>query len=87
MEEPEVQAKETEEKFKCEDCPIAILMRKHAELRSMFTGKIPAEFFQHTRAARKEMLLAMRSLIDAALEKLEQEPVPKKKRVSKIPVQ
>ncbi|MBI5955464.1 MAG: hypothetical protein HY871_00535 [Chloroflexi bacterium] len=62
-------------------------MRKHSELRSMFTGRVPGEFFQHTRAARKEMLLAMRSLIDAALEKLEQEPVPKKKRVSKIPVQ
>jgi len=31
--------------------------------------QIPDEFFQHMRAARREQLLAMRALIDAALER------------------
>jgi hypothetical protein len=37
---------------------------------------LPAEFKAHTRAARKEMLLAVRSLLDTAIEKLEGEPEP-----------
>ena len=31
--------------------------------------KPPTEFMKHRRAARREMLLAMRSVIDAALER------------------
>ena len=31
--------------------------------------QVPDEFFQHMRAARREQLLAMRTLIDAALER------------------
>jgi hypothetical protein len=33
--------------------------------------QIPEEFFTHMRAARREQLLAMRALIDAALERNE----------------
>jgi hypothetical protein len=33
--------------------------------------QIPAEFFEHMRHARREQLLAVRSLIDAALERNE----------------
>jgi hypothetical protein len=43
----------------------------HATLRKSVEGFIPAGFREHRRAARKEMLLAMRSLIDAALERAE----------------
>lgn len=32
---------------------------------------IPKGFIEHRRAARKEMLLAMRSLLDAAIERTE----------------
>ncbi len=32
---------------------------------------IPKEFLQHRRAARREMLLAMRSLLDAFIERTE----------------
>ena len=31
--------------------------------------KPPSEFMKHRRAARREMLLAMRSLLDAAIER------------------
>ena len=32
---------------------------------------IPKGFIEHRRAARREMLLAMRSLLDAAIERME----------------
>lgn len=50
-------------------------------LRRTLKGKrpqiLPEQFKKHTRAARKEMLLAVRSLLDAAIEELEGE-APKK---------
>ena len=48
---------------------------------------LPEEFRQHTQAARREMLLAMRSLIDTAIERAEKEPEPEKKRATKIKVE
>ncbi len=45
---------------------------------------LPEEFRQHTQSARREMLLAMRSLIDAAIESTEEKP---KKRATKIKVE
>jgi hypothetical protein len=39
---------------------------------------VPEQFKTHTRAARREMLLAVRSLLDSAIEKMRDEPeVPK----------
>jgi predicted amino acid dehydrogenase len=48
---------------------------------------LPEEFRQHTKAARQEMLLAMRSLVDAAIEYTEKEPEPKKRRATKVEVE
>ncbi len=45
---------------------------------------LPEEFHHHVRSSRKEMLLAMRSLIDAAIEHLEKQP---KKKATKIKVE
>ena len=42
-----------------------------ASMRRSFEEIIPHGFLEHRRAARKEMLLAMRSLLDAAIERLE----------------
>jgi len=44
------------------------------------------EFREHTQAARREMLLAMRSLLDAAIERVEEKPELKKK-ATKIKVE
>ena len=44
----------------------------------------PEEFRAHLRASRKEMLLAVRSLIDAAIERTEEKP---KKKTTKIKVE
>jgi hypothetical protein len=43
----------------------------HASLRETFEGLLPRGFVEHRRAARKELLLAMRSLLDAAIERAE----------------
>ena len=41
----------------------------HASFRLSLQDLIPKGFTEHRRAARKEMLLAMRSLLDAAIER------------------
>jgi hypothetical protein len=45
---------------------------------------VPEEFQAHLRTSRKEMLLAVRSLIDAAIERTEEKP---KKKTTKIKVE
>lgn len=43
------------------------------ELRKSFESMFPPGFVEHRRAARREMLLAVRSLIDAAIEHTEKQ--------------
>jgi len=47
---------------------------------------LPKEFVQHMRAARKERLLALRSLLDLAIERAEEKP-QKKTKATKIEVE
>jgi hypothetical protein len=52
-------------------------VRQHAraareELRESVKAFLPPEFFEHRRKARKEMLLAWRSMINAALERMDE---------------
>jgi hypothetical protein len=42
-----------------------------ASMKRSLTELIPHGFIEHRRVARKEMLLAMRSLLDAAIERIE----------------
>lgn len=42
------------------------------ELRESIKTFLPPEFIEHRKKARKEMLLAFRSVIDAALENMEE---------------
>ncbi len=42
------------------------------ELRESIRSLLPPEFVVHRRKARKEMLLAWRSVIDSALQKMEE---------------
>ena len=46
------------------------------EFHKSVEGMLPPEFAVHRRNARKEMLLAIRSIIDASLERMEK---PRKK--------
>ena len=52
-------------------------VRQHAraareELRESVKAFLPPEFFEHRKKARKEMLLAWRTMIDAALERMDE---------------
>jgi hypothetical protein len=40
-------------------------------MHKSFEALFPPEFITHRRAARKEMLMAARSVIDAAIDRLE----------------
>ena len=55
-------------------------------LRSYLKGEkvLPKEFAEHMRAAHKEMLLAMRSLLDAAIQRAEEKP---ERKATKIKVE
>ena len=51
-------------------------VRQHAraareEVRESIKSFLPPEFFEHRKKARKEMLLAWRSMINAALERMD----------------
>ena len=45
-----------------------------------FQQQLPDEFKTHMRSARRSQLLAMRSLIDAALERIDEGEKPGRKR-------
>lgn len=57
------------------------------EFRATLGGFFPPEFRQHMLSARKEFLLAVRSLIDARIESLERSQERASKRAKKIPVE
>lgn len=57
------------------------------EFKSSLQAFLPEEFWEHRRAARREMLLAARSLVDAKIERLEQEETSQRKRTQKIEVE
>jgi len=41
-------------------------------MRAILRALVPPEYIQHRRAARREALLAMRSLLDHALKRLDE---------------
>lgn len=57
-----------ESKLACEAyCPLCWTMRIARAARAHVETMLPKEFWEHRAAARRESLLALRSLIDAAL--------------------
>ncbi len=50
---------------------------------------IPPDFWNHGKAARREVLLAMRSLVDVAIDRLEDQPkqASKERRKTKVAVE
>lgn len=57
------------------------------DFKSSLCAFLPEEFWEHRRAARREMLLAMRSLIDAAIERVEQGEGQPRRQAKKIEVE
>lgn len=57
------------------------------DFKSGMRSLLPEEFWEHRRAARREFLLAARSLIDVAIERLEEEESSGRKRAQKIEIE
>jgi hypothetical protein len=77
--EPVVESSGAEERG-CGDCPVKVWTEALRDARVSLHGIMPAEFWQHQRAAHKEALLALRSLLDAAIERVDKEPAPRSRR-------
>ena len=60
-----------EKEMSWEDHLAAAIKSFRKEMKETGMGIFPEEFKSHQRAARREMLLAWRSLLDARIEKLE----------------
>jgi hypothetical protein len=73
MSEMKAEARETCDAF----CPVSRAMRAAHEVKESVRRAVPEEFWKHRAAARRETLLALRSLIDAALERTETKPLRK----------
>jgi len=71
-----------EEEFVFEDWLLEGIKGMSAHLKGR--QALPKEFAQHMHASHKEMLLAIRSLLDVAIERAEEKP---KKKVTKIKVE
>jgi hypothetical protein len=79
----------TEKAVRPEGRPEAVknVQQAWGEFRSSLRSLLPAEFWEHRQAARREMLLAARSLVDAAIERIEQQDAPQQKRARKIKIE
>lgn len=51
----------------------AHIRKARAEMRQSIEGLLPPGFLEHRRAARKEMLLAAKELIQFAIDRLERQ--------------
>ena len=62
------------EQQRSEDLSLPGLLRMCADMLECFGQVLPKEFWEHRRNARREALLALRVLIDAAIKILEEQP-------------
>ena len=76
--------KESKVGVKIEEQPESAFNLLHVRLPLPRLFRLPEETRQHLRAARRERMLAVRSLIDAAIERTEEKP---KKKTTKINVE
>jgi len=55
-------------------CPISWVFKAACEVKDCLRRQVPEAFWEHRAAARRESLLALRSLIDAAIERSTAQP-------------
>ena len=67
----------------CQECPVREWTEALREVEEAMRGWLPPAFWQHRRAAHKEALLAVRSLLDAAIERADREPPARQSRAPK----
>ena len=74
---------EEEKDLSWEDHLAAAIKAFRKEMKETGGGILPEEFKTHRRAARREMLLAWRSLLDARIEKLDAADAAREKSAPK----
>lgn len=62
-------------------CPLCWAIQTVQGIKSSLKDRIPQDFWEHRAAARRESLLALRSLVDAALACAEATPARKVTRI------
>ncbi len=67
MTDDEGDLRERERVEECRGCPVGALLEAGGLLRAKMMDFLPPEFVEHSVGARREFLLALRSLIDQAL--------------------
>jgi hypothetical protein len=67
----------------CQECPLREWTEALREVEGAMRGWLPPAFWHHRRAAQKEALLAIRSLLDAAIERADREPPVRRGRAPK----
>ena len=75
-----------EQEHHSELCPMCLGIGVAKRMRRGLEEMMPEGFREHLRNARKEQLLAVRSVVDAAIDRLEEKP-KKGARASKVQVQ
>jgi len=60
-------ARSGESRERCYCCPALAFLGVGVGLRERLLDRLPADFVEHAAGARREMLLAIRSLVDEAL--------------------
>jgi hypothetical protein len=68
----------------CEVCPVKKVLDMTDELKEKLLIKVPNNTKEHLTSARKEVLLALRSAIDAVLEKDEKKTSKSKAKKVKV---
>jgi len=64
----------------CEACPLTAFTGLARDAEVALRDVLPSEFWQHRRAAHREVLLALRTLLDAAIERVDKEPAARTRR-------
>ena len=62
------------------ECPLLGIGKSLRSFKKELKELLPEEFWEHRRAARRETLLALRSLLDVAIERTEKRESTTKKR-------
>lgn len=66
----------------CQGCPAGVALAVHDKMEETILSFLPPEVRDHLLGARKEMLMAARSMIDHALERVDQKQTKASQKIT-----